>query len=175
MHFLHDHRSIQPIFLGNFVSYFAQTDDNNQITSTEAYCNAFGIILSAAFFALIFSPFVLYMCETSYKIRVAYSGLIYRKALQISKSSTENGRNGIIINLLSNDLAKFHDGLSYIFDAWRGPFEAVFFFIIIYMEIGNAAIVGYAFLASFIPLKGTNTKFSAWSTTDFQKQWDWFI
>lgn len=86
-------------------------------------------------------------------IRVACGGLIYRKALRISKSSTKEGQAGTIINLLSNDSAKICETLSFIFDVWRGPLEAIAFFFIIYMEIGNAAFVGYAFLCSFIPLK----------------------
>lgn len=146
---------MQPICLGGFVSYFAQrTDDDDDVSLSDAYLYASGIICSAAFLTLTYSPFILYMCNTSYKIRLACSGLIYQKALRITRASTAEGQTGTIINLLSNDLAKFHDGLSFVFDVWRGPFEALVFFIVIYMEIGTAAFAGYAFLASFIPLKG---------------------
>lgn len=70
------------------------------------------------------------------------------------KSSAEEGQNGKIINLLSNDLAKFDIGLAFLHDVWKGPLEALTFFVVIYMEIGMSAVAGMAFLASFIPLQG---------------------
>lgn len=85
---------------------------------------------------------------------MACSGLIYQKTLRLLKSSSEEGQSGKIINLLSNDLAKFDIGLAFLHDVWKGPLEAITFFVVIYMEIGIAAIGGMAFLASFIPLQG---------------------
>lgn len=74
--------------------------------------------------------------------------------MRLLKSAAEEGQNGTIINLLSNDLAKFDIGLAFLHDVWKGPFEALAFFVVIYMEIGVAAVAGMAFLASFIPLQG---------------------
>lgn len=85
---------------------------------------------------------------------IGCSGLIYKKSVRLLKSAAEEGQNGTIINLLSNDLSKFDIGLAFLHDVWKGPFEALAFFIVIYMEIGVAAVAGMAFLASFIPLQG---------------------
>lgn len=74
--------------------------------------------------------------------------------MRLLKSAAEEGQNGTIINLLSNDLSKFDIGLAFLHDVWKGPFEALAFFVVIYMEIGMAAVAGMAFLASFIPLQG---------------------
>lgn len=89
-------------------------------------------------------------------MRVACSGLIYRKVLRLSKSSAEEGQNGKIINLISTDLAKLEEGCTYLHDVWKGPIEALVFFIVIYMEIGVAAFAGMAFLICFVPLQGKN-------------------
>lgn len=143
---------MQPICLGGFVEYFAQTE--NEITLNDAYWYASGIVLSSAYTMVTFHPFILYLFKTSCKVRLACSGLIYQKTLRLSRSTIEDGQNGQIINLLSDDLVKLQDGLPYLFDLWEGPLEAIAFFIVIYLEIGNAAIVGIAFLAGFIPLQG---------------------
>lgn len=103
---------------------------------------------------LIFHPFTLYMSKIACNVRVGCSGLIYQKTLRLSKASTEEGQNGKIINMLSNDLAKFELGLQLVHDVWRGPLEALAFFIVIYTEIGVAAVVGMGCLAGFIPLQG---------------------
>lgn len=87
-------------------------------------------------------------------MRVAFGGLIYQKALRLLKSSTEEGQSGKIINLLSNDLAKLELALQYLHDCWKGPLQAIAFFVVMYMEIGVSAFIGMAFLIFFIPLQG---------------------
>lgn len=104
-------------------------------------------------------PFNLYRAETGCKIRVACSGLIYKKSLRMLKSSSKDGQNGQIINLLSSDLSKLNMVLTSVSEVLNGPIQTIVFFIVIYMEIGIAAAVGMAFLASFIPLQGKNWLF----------------
>lgn len=146
-------RLIQPICLGGLVTYFAQTDKTD-ITRSDAYWYATGIVLSTAFMVATYHPFVLFLFKVSAKLRVACNGLIYRKVLHLSKSSSEEGQNGKIINLISTDLAKFEEGCTYLHDVWKGPIETLVFFIVIYMEIGVAAFAGMAFMICFVPLQG---------------------
>lgn len=145
-------RVIQPICLGGFVSYFAQTDA--KITRKHAYLYATGIIFALAITVLTYHPFILKIYQTCCKIRVSCSGLIYKKLLRLSKSASEEGQNGQIINLLSNDLAKFDIGFAVIHECWKGPLETIAYFVVIYMEIGISAAIGMLFLVCFIPLQG---------------------
>lgn len=138
--------------MGGLVSYFAQKD-STEITLNDAYLYATGIVLSTAFITITVHPYMLYMFKTACKVRVACSGLIYQKSLRLLKSSAEEGQNGKIINLLSNDVAQLDRGLAYLPDVWKGPLQAVVFFIVIYNEIGIASIAGMVFLASFIPVQ----------------------
>lgn len=138
------------------MSYFARSDGTD-VTIDDAYWYAGGVVFSSAFYMVIYHPFVFYGITASCKIRVACSGLIYQKALRISKSSMKEGQTGQIINLLSSDLIKLDYGMVFLYDVWKGPLEALAFFIIIYMEIGSAAFAGFGFLIGFIPLKGRRT------------------
>lgn len=148
------HSVAQPLCLGGFVAYFAQSEKENAISRSEAYWYATGIVLSMAFLVFGFHPTILYIFRSSCKLRLACSGLLYRKALRLTKSSAESGLNGKIINLLSNDISKLDLCFGFLHDVWKGPVEAITFFIIIYYEIGISAVIGMAFLASFIPLQG---------------------
>lgn len=103
---------------------------------------------------IAFHPIMLYTIRTATKIRVGCSGLMYRKALRLPKSSTEEGLNGRVITILSNDLFKLEFGLYFLPDAWMGPIEALTFGIVLYYEIGISAVLGIVFLISFIPLQG---------------------
>lgn len=67
------------------------------------------------------------MSKMGYIFRVASSGLMYQKVLRLTKSSNEDGLNGRIINILSNDLGMFDIALGFIHDIWKG--EQNFFFV----------------------------------------------
>lgn len=138
--------------MGCLVSYFAQSESND-ITLADAYLYATGIVLTTAFICLTLHIYIYYVFKISCKIRVGCSGLIYRKTLRLLKSSSEDGQNGQIINLLSSDLLKFEYALGLLHEIWKGPMQVLLFLVVIYHEIGASGIVGIAFIASFIPLQ----------------------
>lgn len=138
--------------MGGLVSYFAQTEAN--IKLTDAYWYATGIVVSTAIIAVGFHPAILYIYKMSCRLRVACGGLIYQKSLRLRKSATEEGQNGKIVNILSSDLAKLDIGFLFVYFLWKGPLEAIAFFIVIYLEIGLAAIAGMICLACFVPVQG---------------------
>jgi hypothetical protein len=76
------------------------------------------------------------------------------QALRLSKSVSNDGVGGKIVNLLSNDVSRFDIALAFLHDLWKGPLEALLLGYFIYREIGVAGIIGMAFLLSFIPLQG---------------------
>lgn len=123
------------------------------ITIGEAYWYASGMVLSFSFVVVAFGPFILYSTDISGRIRIGLSGLIYRKILRMSTSSIDGGQIGKIINLLSNDLRRFDEGILRLFNLWLAPLAAVAFFAAIYMEIGVAAFIGMGFLLGFIPVQ----------------------
>lgn len=101
-----------------------------------------------------FHPLILWIFEVGTRMRLGCCGLLYRKALGLSKSATNEGVSGKLINIMSNDLTRFEYALAFLHDIWKGPMEAILFGYFIYREIGISAIIGMAFLLSFIPLQG---------------------
>lgn len=143
---------MQPICLGYLISYFAQSTPND-VTMTDAYLYATGIILTTAFICFTQPPYLIYVIKISRKIHVGCSGLIYRKILRLLKSSIEDGQNGQIINLLSSDLSKFESALVFFCDIWKGPIQVLLVVVIAYHEIGIGGIVGVVIIVIFIPLQ----------------------
>lgn len=139
--------------MGGFVTYFGQKEDA-PVSLNEAFWYASGIVFPSAFYLFTFSLFALYLYKMSAKVRAGCSGLIYRKVLRMSKSSIDGGQTGKIINLLSNDLRTFDDLMFCVYTCWRCPIDVIVFLIVIYIEIGVAALIGMGFLACFIPIKG---------------------
>lgn len=110
---------------------------------------------------LLFHPFILYIFQMGIKIRVGSCAMIYKKVLQLSKSTTFDGVNGQVINLLSNDVGKLDLALCFVHDLWKGPLEAMLMLYFIYREIGLASVVGMVFMFSFIPLQAWVGKMAA--------------
>lgn len=150
------------------MSYFAQKADDHTITLEHAYLFASGIVLSTAITCLSFHPYMLFTTRTAVRVRVALSGMIYQKTLRLIKSSTEDGDNGKIINLLTNDLAKFDSAFIVMHEAWKGPLQSVMYLAIIYHEVGWSGVFGVVFLLSFIPLQGKFLAFKI-SKTSFNE------
>lgn len=140
--------------MGGLVGYFAP--DQTSISQREAYWYAAGIVIADAALIALFHPLILYVFKIATKIRVGCTGLVYRKALNLSKSATDDGLSGKIINLISTDLAKLDLGMTFMHDVWKGPLETIVYGYILYREIGISAVFGIAFLISFIPLQGNS-------------------
>lgn len=75
------------------------------------------------------------------------------------KSSTEDGDSGKIVNLLTNDLAKFDYAFFLIHEIWKGPLQSLLYLMIIYTEVGWSGVISLVFLLSFIPLQGNASAF----------------
>lgn len=141
----------QPLCLGGLVSFFVpgQTD----VSRTEAYLYCGGIVLTSAMIVFTFHPFYMWLSEKSGIIRLGCSGLMYAKVLRLPRAARSDGLNGRLINLLSNDVARFELAMLFLHDIWKGPAETILFAFFIYREIGIAAVVGIGFLLCFIPLQ----------------------
>lgn len=135
------------------MNYFAQPVDGPPMPVEHAYLYASGIVVSAVI-CLAYHPMMLFTMRRAVRLRVALSGLIYEKSLRLMKSSMEDGDNGKIINLLTNDLAKFEFVFALMHEMWKGPFQSIVYSIIIYLEVGWAGVIGVGFMLSFIPLQG---------------------
>ncbi|XP_061390091.1 ATP-binding cassette sub-family C member 4 [Musca vetustissima] len=153
-------KAMQPLFLGGLVAYFAS--GQHSISKENAYLFAGGIVLCSIIPVLTFHPFIFYIFQVGTKIRLALSGLIYRKCLKLSKSASNDALRGRAINILSNDLGRFDVALCFLHDVWKGPAESVLIGYLMYREIGISAVIGVAFMLSFIPLQAWAAKKAAY-------------
>ncbi|XP_055848005.1 probable multidrug resistance-associated protein lethal(2)03659 [Episyrphus balteatus] len=162
--------SLQPLFLGGLISHFSETKPD--VSEKQAYFYATGIVLCSLTTTLAFHPFMFYIFEVGVKIRLACSGLVYRKCLRSSITAYNDGLSSQAIILLSNDLSQLDLGFYFFHDLWKGPIEAVIFGYLMYKEIGWPALVGIGFLALFIPLQIWSAKVVAHYRSETAKNAD---
>ncbi|KAG6794912.1 multidrug resistance-associated protein 4 [Apis mellifera caucasica] len=145
-------RVLQPYVLGFLIWHF---DPRATSTATEAYIYASSVVLISLLGALINHHSMLGLMEVGMRMRVACSSLIYRKILRLSKSSTNITTSGQIINLLSNDVARFEQLFIAVHYIWILPIQGTLITFMIWKSVGIASLAG-VFLISIqtIPLQG---------------------
>lgn len=157
------------------MTYFSPGGDK-EITETDAYLFAGGIVLCSLLSVTVFHPFILYAFQLGMRVRLTCCSLIYKKvsaldrtyflhishfrfrhhraqALKLTKSVTVDGLNGQVINLMSNDVARFDVTMGFVHDLWKGPIELFLMGYFIYREIGYYGLTGIGFLLCFLPIQ----------------------
>ncbi|XP_017758049.1 PREDICTED: multidrug resistance-associated protein 4-like [Eufriesea mexicana] len=145
-------RVLQPYVLGFLIWHF---DPRATSTATNAYIYASALILISLFGALIIHHSTLGLMEVGMRMRIACSSIMYRKILRLSKSSTNVTTPGQIINLLSNDVARFEQLFISLHFIWILPIQGALITFMIWENVGIASLAG-VFLISIqtIPLQG---------------------
>lgn len=75
------------------------------------------------------------VAQLGMKIRVAICSLIYRKTLRLSKSAFGDTTTGQIVNLISNDVARFEQCVQSLHYLWVGPLQTLIITYLMYQEV----------------------------------------
>lgn len=87
------------------------------------------------------------------KVRIAFSGLIYKKVFNFNMSGKENEAPGRIMNLITNDVTKFENLfmlLPYIIIA---PLQTIFFVVALAKVVHEHFLIGLIVMILFIPMQ----------------------
>ncbi|XP_053563814.1 ATP-binding cassette sub-family C member 4 [Bombina bombina] len=142
---------IQPIFLGNVVSYFERYDDSAALAN--AYINAAALSVSTLLLAVLHHLYFYYVLRAGMKLRVAMCHMIFKKALRLSNTAMGKTTTGQIVNLLSNDVNKFDQVTIFLHFLWAGPLQAIAVTVLLWIEIGPSCLAGMGVLIILMPLQ----------------------
>ncbi|XP_073470478.1 ATP-binding cassette sub-family C member 4 isoform X2 [Aquarana catesbeiana] len=143
---------IQPIFLGNVVSYF-EMDNPSDAALASAYINAAALSICTLLLAVFHHIYFYHVLRAGMKLRVAMCHMIYRKALRLSNTAMGKTTTGQIVNLLSNDVNKFDQVTIFLHFLWAGPLQAIAVTVLLWLEIGPSCLAGMAVLIILMPLQ----------------------
>ncbi|KAM5180099.1 ATP-binding cassette sub-family C member 4 isoform 1-T1 [Mantella aurantiaca] len=149
---------IQPIFLGNVVSYF-EMDNPSDAALASAYINAAALSVCTFLLAVLHHIYFYHVLRAGMRLRVAMCHMIYRKALRLSNTAMGKTTTGQIVNLLSNDVNKFDQVTIFLHFLWAGPLQAVAVTVLLWLEIGPSCLAGMAVLIILMPLQTCLGKF----------------
>lgn len=119
---------------------------------------ASGIVLLNALSA-VFKNHIQYVSfHNGMKVRVAVCSLIYRKALRLSQTALNETSPGQVVNLLTNDVNRFH-WASFVFDTlWIGPLLTIVACVLMCITAGLAGLAGILVVFAMVPILGMNCR-----------------
>ncbi|XP_014237759.1 multidrug resistance-associated protein 4-like isoform X1 [Trichogramma pretiosum] len=133
-------RVVQPLTLGILIYHF---DPCSTTTASQAYLLASGVVLMALLQALVGHHSNFGQFEIGMRLRIACSALVYRKITRLSSSaSAQASGGGAVVNLLSNDVARFEQLFYCAHYIWVMPLQASVIAYLIWRHVGWAALAG---------------------------------
>ncbi|XP_063981696.1 ATP-binding cassette subfamily C member 4-like [Diachasmimorpha longicaudata] len=150
---------LQPYVLGLLISFFPR---DSTITTNEAYIYASLVVIISAITAVIDHHSNLGQMEIGMRLRIASSSLIYRKILKLSRNSANRTAGGQIINLLSNDVARFDQVFTLLHSLWIIPIQSAVIAYLIWQSVGIATLAGIILLLmQTLPVQGYLSRLTA--------------
>ncbi|KAG5858257.1 hypothetical protein JTB14_001314, partial [Gonioctena quinquepunctata] len=141
----------QPLYVFKLVSLFQH--DAQKTKTEEVYTYATLVILSSLIQCLSNHSYLMWMSTLGMKIRVAVCSMMYRKSLRMTKSAIAKTTIGQMVNLMTNDVARFDMITQSFHYLWIAPMEVVIIMIMLYFYVGPTALLGCVMLLLSIPLQ----------------------
>ncbi|XP_053600748.1 uncharacterized protein LOC128669719 [Plodia interpunctella] len=103
----------------------------------------------------------LFVMRFSLRIKIACSALLYRKVLRMNQVALGEVAGGKLVNLLSNDVARFDYAFMFLHNMWVIPIQTAVILYLLYVAAGYAPFVGLGVaLILILPLQFFLTKFT---------------
>lgn len=111
-----------------------------------------GIVILSALNALILNHIYQVSFHNGLQLRVAVCSLIYRKALRLSQTALGETSPGKMVNLLTNDVNRFHWAIFFFNSLWVSPLLTIVVGFLLWIEIGFAGLIGIVVVFTVVPM-----------------------
>ena len=103
------------------------------------------------FNTITFNHYIMDLWKVAIQVRSALIAAIFRKSVNLSNSARKKFTSGEITNLISVDCQRVLDGMPYLVLLWGSPLKVILSLVLVYVELGLAAVIGSIGLALLIP------------------------
>ncbi|CAL8092157.1 unnamed protein product [Calicophoron daubneyi] len=163
-------QTAKPIIMQQILLEFENIDSNGSLRRAGIFS---GIFIITTFLALYFSNTSFWFSfRMGLRLRVAVSGLIYRKVLRLNQKALLSTAAGQIINLLSTDVQRFEYTFLYIHYGWVGIVQAVVIFCLMSRMATVPTVCGMVVVIFFVPMQSVLNKVYAGLKTKVAKTTD---
>lgn len=117
---------------------------------------ASGIVVFSALNALIFNQIYQIAFHNGMRVRVSVCSLIYRKALRLSQTALGETSPGKMVNLLTNDVNRFHWAIFFVNSLWVSPVLTIIIGFLLWFEVGLPGLIGIVVIFTIVPMLSKN-------------------
>ena len=137
---------LQPVFLCRLTHNLTMG-----AAAPEIYGNASALCAFTILFSVTMHSWALEAWRVGMEIRTAVMGVVYRKALRMSKQALARTTTGHVITLLSVDAERFIEAAVFVPSLILGPLQAIAVTVLLWQEIGPAALAGTGVFFLLVP------------------------
>ncbi|RTG83221.1 ATP-binding cassette, subfamily C (CFTR/MRP), member 1, partial [Schistosoma bovis] len=137
-----------PLLLGMLLRFLSKPE----APSWQGYFIAFSMLFLQSISVLVDQKGFYSCLSLGISVRSALTSAIYRKSLRLSSEARSQYTTGELINLLSVDVNRIKELFMFSFLVWDAFIEFGLSFILLWRQLGSAAIAGVGFLLLVLPL-----------------------
>ncbi|KAK3795778.1 hypothetical protein RRG08_031859 [Elysia crispata] len=138
----------QPVLLAEFLDFFTP---GSTTSDTEAWLYATAVVLSSVVLFVFHHPYFFGTARIGMRARVSSCALIYQKSLRLSNKSLKESSVGHVVNLMSNDVARF-DWITMSFHfLWVGPTQCLVALIYLWYRLGPEVMAALVMILLLMP------------------------
>ncbi|KAM3300247.1 hypothetical protein ACQJBY_041331 [Aegilops geniculata] len=91
--------------------------------------------------------------RAGFRLRSTLIAAVFRKSLRLTNDSRKKFASGRITNLISTDAESLQQVCQQLHNLWSAPFRIVIAMVLLYAQLGPAALVGAIMLALLFPIQ----------------------
>nr|CAB3488302.1 unnamed protein product [Digitaria exilis] len=137
-------------WLGGFFKSMQKGDP-----SWSGYIYAFSIFAGVSLGVLAEAQYFQNVMRVGFRLRSTLIAAVFRKSLRLTNDSRRKFASGRITNLISTDAESLQQVCQQLHSLWSAPFRIVISMVLLYAQLGPAALVGALMLVLLFPIQTT--------------------
>ncbi|EGV60205.1 hypothetical protein CANTEDRAFT_111013 [Yamadazyma tenuis ATCC 10573] len=135
-----------------FVNDYSQAQKTDQpLPLTKGFMIAGGMFLVSVIQTSFLHQYFQVVFDVGMKIKSSLVSVIYNKSMVLSSETKQESNTGDIVNLMSVDVQRLQETVSYLQIGWSGPFQIFLCLFSLHGLVGNAMWAGVAIMVVMIP------------------------
>ncbi|EES12878.1 hypothetical protein BDA96_06G240300 [Sorghum bicolor] len=121
--------------------------------SWSGYIYAFSIFAGVSLGVLAEAQYFQNVMRVGFRLRSTLIAAVFRKSLRLTNESRRKFASGRITNLISTDAESLQQVCQQLHSLWSAPFRIVISMVLLYAQLGPAALVGALMLVLLFPIQ----------------------
>ncbi|CAL5029968.1 unnamed protein product [Urochloa decumbens] len=140
-------------FVGPLILNLLLESMQNGDPSWSGYIYAFSIFAGVSLGVLAEAQYFQNVMRVGFRLRSTLIAAVFRKSLRLTNDSRRKFASGRITNLISTDAESLQQVCQQLHSLWSAPFRIVISMVLLYAQLGPAALVGALMLVLLFPIQ----------------------